>query len=105
MGNMSGIVKQLKKERDHVERQLSGLNAALTALSRYAGANTDRQKRFSLKTRAPRWQPLNMRGGLVEMTLLTSKQPKRRGRPKEDSEREKQNTDNHKQRSRYSEKG
>jgi hypothetical protein len=31
MGNMTGIVKELKKERDRVERQLSGLNAALSA--------------------------------------------------------------------------
>jgi hypothetical protein len=27
----TGIVKQLKKERDRVERELSGLNAALSA--------------------------------------------------------------------------
>ena len=31
MGNLSVIVKQLKKERDKVEKQLSGLNAALAA--------------------------------------------------------------------------
>jgi hypothetical protein len=31
MGNVSVIVKQLKKERDIVEKQLSGLNAALAA--------------------------------------------------------------------------
>jgi hypothetical protein len=29
MAKLPGIVKQLKKERDKVERQLSGLNAAL----------------------------------------------------------------------------
>jgi hypothetical protein len=29
MANVSSIIAQLKKERDRVERQLSGLNAAL----------------------------------------------------------------------------
>ena len=39
MVNVSGIVKQLKKERDRVERQLSGLNAALSAfVGVYGGA-------------------------------------------------------------------
>jgi hypothetical protein len=33
MANLSGIVKQLEKERDSVERQLSGLNAALAAFA------------------------------------------------------------------------
>lgn len=32
MANLSGFVKQLKKERDRVERQLSGLDAALAPL-------------------------------------------------------------------------
>jgi hypothetical protein len=31
MASVSGIVKQIKKERDRVERELSGLNAALSA--------------------------------------------------------------------------
>jgi hypothetical protein len=31
MANLSGIVKQLKDERDRVEKQLHALNAALTA--------------------------------------------------------------------------
>ena len=31
MANLSGIVEQLKKERDQAQRQLSALNAALTA--------------------------------------------------------------------------
>jgi hypothetical protein len=39
MGNVSLIVKQLKKERDKVEKQLSGLNAALAAfVGTYHGA-------------------------------------------------------------------
>jgi hypothetical protein len=47
MGNMTGIVKQLKQERDRVERQLSGLNAALAAFvgTYYAGAKPTRKKR------------------------------------------------------------
>jgi hypothetical protein len=31
--NVSAMVKQLKKERDRVEKQLSGLNAALSAFA------------------------------------------------------------------------
>ena len=33
MANVSSIMKQLKTERDRVERQLTGLNAALTAFA------------------------------------------------------------------------
>ena len=36
MPNLSLLVKQLKKERDRVEKQLSGLNAALTAFAFHA---------------------------------------------------------------------
>lgn len=46
MGNVSGIVKQLKKERDRVEKQLSGLNAALAAfVGTYYGAKPTRKRR------------------------------------------------------------
>jgi hypothetical protein len=47
MGNMTGLVKQLKKERDRVETQLSGLNAALAAFvgTYYAGAKPTRKRR------------------------------------------------------------
>src|SRR5579872_4843980 len=39
MGNLSGVVQQLKKERDRVERQLSGLNAAISAfVGKYKGS-------------------------------------------------------------------
>jgi uncharacterized coiled-coil protein SlyX len=33
LANLSAIVRQLKKERDRVQHQLSGLNAALAAFS------------------------------------------------------------------------
>jgi hypothetical protein len=33
MANLSGIAKQLKTERDRVEQQLSGLNAALAVFA------------------------------------------------------------------------
>jgi hypothetical protein len=46
MGNMTGVVKQLKKERDRVERQLSGLNAAISAfVGVYGGAKPTGKKR------------------------------------------------------------
>jgi hypothetical protein len=47
MARLSGIVKQLKKERDRVERQLSGLNAALSAFAGvYAGSGPKRKKQI-----------------------------------------------------------
>ena len=42
--NLSGIVKQLKKERDRVQQQLSGLNAALAA---FAGVYRDKMEPIS----------------------------------------------------------
>ena len=45
MVNLSSIMKQLKKERDRVERQLSGLNAALTAFAGVYGGNKPDGKR------------------------------------------------------------
>ncbi len=45
MAKLTGIVKQLKKERDRVEKQLSGLNAAIAAFAKvYAGAKPTRRK-------------------------------------------------------------
>jgi hypothetical protein len=53
MANLSGIVKQLKKERDHVEKQLSGLNAAILAsVALYGGAKPKRRRTMSAKARA-----------------------------------------------------
>jgi hypothetical protein len=54
MANLTGIVKQLKKERDRIERQLSGLNAALSAFDgSHNGAKPARKRRkLSAKARA-----------------------------------------------------
>ena len=45
MANLSGIIEQLKKERDGVQKQLTALNAALTAfvLSEEAAAITGQE--------------------------------------------------------------
>jgi hypothetical protein len=46
MVKLSGVVKQLKKERDQVQKQLSGLNAALSAFAGvYAGTKPTRKRR------------------------------------------------------------
>ena len=54
MANLSSLLKQLKKERNRVERQLSGLNAALTAFANvYGGGKPTRKRRkMSVKSRA-----------------------------------------------------
>jgi hypothetical protein len=54
LANLSGIVEQLKKERAQVERQLSGLDAAIRAFaSVYSGAKPGRKRRkMSAKGRA-----------------------------------------------------
>jgi hypothetical protein len=45
MANLSDIVQQLKQERDHVEKQLSGLNAALAAfVGVYRGTGPARKR-------------------------------------------------------------
>jgi len=50
LANFSGIVEQLKRERDRVQRQLSGLNAALAV---FAGVfSGTRRRRMSAKGRA-----------------------------------------------------
>jgi hypothetical protein len=46
MGNVSVIVKHLKKEKDKVEKQLSALNLALSAfVGTYYGAKPTRKRR------------------------------------------------------------
>ena len=55
LANLSGIVNQLKKERDRMEGQLSGLNAALEAfVGVYAGTAKPKRKhrKMSAKGRA-----------------------------------------------------
>ncbi len=54
MEKVSAIVKQLKQERHRVEKQLSGLNAALSAfLGAYNGDKPRRKRRkMSAKSRA-----------------------------------------------------
>ncbi len=53
MGNLSAVVNQLKKERDRVERQLSGLNAALSAfVGVYGGRTKPTRKRRKLSAKA-----------------------------------------------------
>jgi hypothetical protein len=46
MANVSSIVKQMKQEKDKVEKQLSALNLALAAfVGTYYGAKPTRKKR------------------------------------------------------------
>jgi hypothetical protein len=46
MKNVSGIIKHLQKERDRVEKQLAGINAAITAFADvYTGTKPARKKR------------------------------------------------------------
>jgi hypothetical protein len=54
MANLSGIVKQLKKERDLVRKQLLGLETALTAFAiAYSGSTpSPKRRKLSAKARA-----------------------------------------------------
>jgi hypothetical protein len=54
MANLSGIVKQLKQERDRVRKQLLELEKALKAFaSAYSGSKPSRKRRkLSAKSRA-----------------------------------------------------
>jgi hypothetical protein len=52
MVNVSSIVRQLKQERDRVERQLSGLNAALTAFAGVYGGGKPSGKRRKMSIAA-----------------------------------------------------
>jgi len=77
LANLSGIVKQLKKERDRVQHQLSGLNAALAAFARvYRGnAGTKPRRKLSAQGRAriaaaqrARWAKVNGQRKVVPIT-------------------------------------
>jgi len=53
MANLSGIVKQMKKERDRVESELTRLNAALAVFVGVYTSKPKRQRRkMSAKARA-----------------------------------------------------
>lgn len=52
MANLSGIVKQLEKERDRVESELSRLNAALMAFVGVYIKPTRKRRKMSAKARA-----------------------------------------------------
>jgi len=51
MANLSGLVRQLKKERDLVQRQLSGLNAALAAFAGVYGSDSGTRPRREMSTK------------------------------------------------------
>ena len=51
MANLSGVMMQLKKERDRVQHQLSGLNAALEAFAAVNRENTETKPRRKLSAK------------------------------------------------------
>jgi hypothetical protein len=52
MANLSSIMKQLKTERDRVEKQLSGLNAALGAFAGvYSNGQPKKRRKLSVAAR------------------------------------------------------
>ena len=66
MGNVSKIVKQMKKEREKVEKQLSALNLALSAFvgTYYGnGAKPTRKKRTMSAAGGGKLPRLNVRDG------------------------------------------
>ncbi len=55
MPNLSSVVRQLKQERDRVEKQLSGLNAAIAAfVGVYRGSKSARKGGKTAKPKASR---------------------------------------------------
>ena len=53
MATLSSILKQLKQERDRVEKQLTGLNVALAAFAGvYGGRPIRKRRKMSAKLRA-----------------------------------------------------
>jgi hypothetical protein len=52
MPNLSSVIKQLREERDRVEKQLSGLDAALKAfVSVYSGKPSRKRRKMSVAAR------------------------------------------------------
>jgi hypothetical protein len=81
LANLSGIVKQVKKERDRIQHQLSGLNAALAAFAEVykSGSKTKPRRKLSAQGRArisaaqrARWAKVN---GQQKVVLIAT--PKR----------------------------
>jgi hypothetical protein len=77
LANLSGIVMQLKKERDRVQQQLSGLNAALAAFTGIYRDNngTKPRRKMSAKGRAriaaaqkARWAKVKGKSKVVPIT-------------------------------------
>ena len=53
MGSTSRILEQLKREREQLKKQLSGLNAAISVfVSVYSGAKPKRRRTMSAEARA-----------------------------------------------------
>ena len=80
MANLSGIVRQLSKERDRLHQQLSRLNAALEAFAGvYRSNNGIKRRKMSAKGRAriaaaqrARWAKAN-----GQQTVVPIAKPKR----------------------------
>jgi hypothetical protein len=80
LANLSGIVKQLKKERDRVQLQLSGMNAALEAFAGiYRGNNGIKPRRkISAKGRASIAAAQRARWAKVKGNKATAAKPVKR---------------------------
>ena len=80
MTNLSGIVKQLSKERDRLQQQLSGLNAALEAFAGvYRGSNgSEPRRKLSAKGRASIAAAQRARWAKVKGNKVTAAKPVKR---------------------------
>jgi hypothetical protein len=81
MANLSGIIRQLRKERDHAARAVERLDAALGALS-VVGNRTRTRSRLSAAARAriaaaqrARWAKVRRNGGQKQNVV---RMPKKR---------------------------
>jgi hypothetical protein len=80
LANLSGIVKQLKKERDRVQQQLSGLNAALEAFAGVDQGNkgTGSRRKMSAQGRARIAAAQRARWARVNGNRVTPAKPAKR---------------------------
>ena len=84
MGTVSSIIAQLKQERDRVERQLTGLNAALTAFAGvYSGSAINGKRRISAAGRKriaaaqrARWAKVRGKAKVATRTMSASSRRK-----------------------------